>query len=189
MLACLVCADMRPAPYIENMVSIYQSLDAAFIANVSQSLSSGKDMFYHQNLFFFKMILVIMTCLLNFGFNCALLALITLPAVGRSLEQSPVSVSSAQGKSSKDMQSDKGVMSNPCLNKRLMQRGGHRMHLNGQNGSNPLPTSVLAGNMTDGRPLAEEIDVNQLPQQSPISYLSSDDNKDVDGNTCDLVNF
>ncbi|XP_019165530.1 PREDICTED: BRCA1-associated RING domain protein 1 [Ipomoea nil] len=140
--------DIRPAPYIENMVSIYQSLDAAFVANVSLSLSS---------------------------------------AVGRSLEQSPVSVSSAQGTSSKEMRSDKAVMSNLCLNKGLMQRDGRIIVLNGKNGSDPLPTSVLAGNMTDGRPLAEEIDVNQLPQQSPVSYLSSDDNKDVDGNTCELA--
>ncbi|CAH9129465.1 unnamed protein product [Cuscuta epithymum] len=71
--------------------------------------------------------------------------------------------------------------------KRLAQNE-NAMLLNDVNGCSSLPTvAALSGNIVDGRPSAEEIDVNHLPQQSPVSYISSDDNKEVDGNSSEIA--
>ncbi|VFQ86267.1 unnamed protein product [Cuscuta campestris] len=122
---CLVCnhqfinQDIRPAPYIENIVSIYRTMDSALSA-VSPSLS----------------------------------------AIGRSFQQSPMSVSSAQGQSPSKICNVKSDIREKCEMR---------------------PCSV--DKKVDGKPSAEE-DVNRLPQHSPASYITSDDNKEADANTC-----
>ena len=45
-------ADMRPAPFMDKMVSIYRSLDATFSTYMSKLVSSGT---HYKTFFFSKM--------------------------------------------------------------------------------------------------------------------------------------
>ncbi|PHU13450.1 hypothetical protein BC332_14655 [Capsicum chinense] len=98
------------------------------------------------------------------------------PDSGRSLEQSNVSVNADK---SRIEQSIKAILSSNDSIKEINRHNGHGMPWNVVNQLGLLPSSNRKEDIKDDRYNAEEIDLNQLQQQSPGSAHSSDSNKDT----------
>ncbi|MCD7449076.1 hypothetical protein HAX54_049189 [Datura stramonium] len=98
------------------------------------------------------------------------------PDSGRSLEQSPASVNADK---SRNEQSVKAIISSNDPNKEINRHNGHGMPWNVVNHLSLLPSSGRKEDLKNDRYNAEEIDLNQLQQQSPGSAHSSDSNKDI----------
>lgn len=105
------------------------------------------------------------------------------PDAGRSLEQSPVSVNADK---SRNEQSVKAIISSNDPNKEINRHNGHGMPWNVVNHLSLLPSSDRKEDLKNDRYNAEEIDLNQLQQQSPGSAHSSDSNKDIVKETSEL---
>ncbi|XP_059297836.1 BRCA1-associated RING domain protein 1 isoform X1 [Lycium ferocissimum] len=95
------------------------------------------------------------------------------PDAGRSLEQSPVSVNADD--KSRNERSVKAIVSSNDPNKEINRHNGHGMPWNVVNHLSHFPSSDMKADFKS----AEEIDLNQLQQQSPGSSHSSDNNKEI----------
>ncbi|CAN4113706.1 unnamed protein product [Withania somnifera] len=105
------------------------------------------------------------------------------PDAGRSLEQSPVSVNADK---SRNEQPAKALLRSNDPNKEINRHNGHGMPWNVVNHLSLLPSSDRKEDLKTDRYNAEEIDLNQLQQQSPGSAHSSDSNKDIVKETSEL---
>ncbi|XP_009781615.1 BRCA1-associated RING domain protein 1 [Nicotiana sylvestris] len=106
------------------------------------------------------------------------------PDAGTTLEQSPISVNADD--KSRNEQSVKAIVSSNDPNKEINRRNGHGIPWNGVNNLSLLPSSDRKADLKNERNDAEEIDLNQVQQQSPGSSHSSDNNKDIVKETSEL---
>lgn len=171
-------AEIRAVPHMESMISIFKSLDATFNALVFQFQSPGKSILIHTSVFLFIFLMVVKYSTTHTQKNW-----FNAPDAGRSLEQSPVSVNADK---SRNEQSVKAIIRSNDLSKEIHRHNGHGMPWNVVNHLGDLPSSDRKEDLKNERYNAEEIDLNQLQQQSPGSAHSSDSNKDIVKETSEL---
>ncbi|KAJ8552995.1 hypothetical protein K7X08_020388 [Anisodus acutangulus] len=101
------------------------------------------------------------------------------PDAGRSLEQSPISVNADD--KSRNERSVKAIVSSNDPNNEINRHDVHGMPWNVVNHLSHFPSDMKIDLKSE-----EEIDLNQLQQQSPGSSHSSDNNKDIVKETTEL---